>query len=118
VARDAAADAEELERHGSLLRPHGVVIADWQHSEIGLVDPADELHVAEDAGVSGEVDLLAVLQLEDEAGRLSEVLEIVGARRVEGVREGDFHALLLDRAALVSAFGCVVRKALAGEPVA
>jgi hypothetical protein len=94
------------------------VATDWEDGEVGLVDPADQLHVPEDAGVAREVNLLAVLELDDQAGCLAQVFEVVAARGVKSVGQRDLHALLFDRAALVAAFGRLIRKALHGEPVA
>src|SRR5205823_13398225 len=60
VAGNAALGAEQLERKSRPFGAQGVVIADREHCEIGRVEPADELHIAEDARVAGEVDALAL----------------------------------------------------------
>ncbi len=119
VARDAAADAEELERDGRLLRPHRVVVADRQDGDVRLVDPPDQLHVAEDARVAGEVELRPVLHLDDEPGGLARV-----RARPEQLLEclASVSVILmpspLDRAALVGRLGrpSGARASLAGEP--
>ena len=56
MARDAANDAEELERDGGLARSHREVVADRQDGDVGRVDPPDQGHVAEDVRVAREVD--------------------------------------------------------------
>ena len=63
VAWDAARRAEQLERDPGLARVHREVAADRQDRHVGRVDPRDQLHVAEDAGVAGEVELRPVLEL-------------------------------------------------------
>jgi hypothetical protein len=47
------------------------VVADRQDGDVGLVDAPDQLHVAEDARVAGEVDLRPVLERHDDAARLA-----------------------------------------------
>jgi hypothetical protein len=76
VARDAALRAEQLERDGSLARTHRVVVADREDGEVGLVQAADEGHVAEDARVAGEVDALS-LGAHDDAAGLAHVRAVV-----------------------------------------
>ena len=66
MAGDAALDAEQLECDSGFLRAHRVVVADRQDGDVGLVDAADQLHVAEDARVAGEVDLRSVLERDDD----------------------------------------------------
>src|SRR5581483_11150999 len=100
MARHAALDAEQLERECRLAWIHRVVAADREDGDVRLVQPGDELHVAEDARVAGEVDPGAV-HPDDDAARLSHVLEVVVRGRVVRVREREGHTVDVDRAALV-----------------
>src|SRR5439155_7091438 len=52
VAGDAALRPQQLERYAGLARVHREVAADRQNGDVRAVDPADQLHVAEDAGVA------------------------------------------------------------------
>jgi len=92
------------------------VVADRQDGDIGLVEPPDQLHVAEHAGVAGGVDAQAVLELHDDAGWLADVRAVRGRARVERVREGEAQAVDLARAALAHAAGRSFRVALLLEP--
>src|SRR4029077_2966799 len=58
VAGGAPPAAKQLEREGRLFGAHRVVVADRQDGEVGLVEAADERHVAEATGVAGEVNVL------------------------------------------------------------
>ena len=120
MAREAALRPQKLERDGRFPWVHREMAADGEDGQVGLVDPADQLHVPEDARVSGEVDLLAILELEDEAGRFAQGEHTVlpHAARVARVRHGDLDAGHLDRAALVRCFAVVLGKPLRGKPVA
>ena len=75
--------------------------ADRKHGELGRVDPTDQLHVREDAGVAGEVDRATVFERDDEPGRLARIRPVVGPARVEGVDERELHAVDVDSSALV-----------------
>src|SRR6185437_3997832 len=108
--------AEELEREGRLLGVHGVVAADREDRDVGLVEPADDLHVPEHARVAGEVELRAVLDCGDDANGLAHVLEIVVRARVMRVRERELDAGGLDGAAFVRVED-VLDALLALEPV-
>ena len=44
--------SEQSDGAGGLARAHSVEIADGEESDIGLVEFADEFHVAEDGGIS------------------------------------------------------------------
>jgi len=66
VARHAAGHPQELERHRRLPRAHGEVVADREDGHLRSVDAADQLHVAEDVGVAGEVEGRTVLEGDDE----------------------------------------------------
>src|SRR5439155_24807280 len=92
MARDAALAAEQLERDAGLARVHREVPADWEDGDVRRVDPADQLHVAENARVPGEVDRGAVFEREHEPGRLAQVGPVVGCTRVEGIHESELHA--------------------------
>jgi len=66
-------------------------------------------------GVAGEVDRLAV-EADHEAGRLAQVLAVVGARGVGGVREREADAVDLLCAALVEAGKLADVRSLLAEP--
>ena len=78
----------------------------------GGVDASDEFHVAEDAGVPCEVDLLAVLELDHDSGSFAEVGPVVGGARMECVRERELDAFDLDGSPLVRAGDAVGLRAL------
>ena len=121
VARDAAVDAEEFERDGRLARIHREVAADRQDRDVGRVEARDQLHVAEDARVAGEVQLRPVLDLDHEARRLAEGHDapiVEDAARVPGVDERDLDAGGLERPALVARLRVVLGEASDREPVA
>jgi hypothetical protein len=92
------------------------VPADRQHRDVRRVDAPDQLHVAEDARVAGEVDLLAVLELHDDACGLAEVVAVVGRARVESVHERELDPFGLDRPAFVRARYVVRLRAFVLEP--
>ena len=75
VARDDAVRRRAARRPRRLARIHREVAADRQDGDVGRVEAADQLHVAEHAGVAGEVDLLAVLELDDDPAGLPDVYE-------------------------------------------
>src|SRR4051794_17496182 len=54
---------QQSARVGSLTRAHGVVVADGDHGDVRLVELANDVHVAEDVGVTGVVDLHVVLKM-------------------------------------------------------
>jgi prepilin-type N-terminal cleavage/methylation domain-containing protein len=117
VARNAALDAEELERDRGLPRAHRVPVADRQDREVRSVDPSDQLHVAEDAGIAGVVEAKAVLELEHEPCRLARVRAVRGRARVRRVGERESHAVDLGAAPLVHAARGGLRKALLLQPI-
>jgi hypothetical protein len=97
------------------------VVADREHATIRRVDPRDQRHVAEDVRVAGEVELEALLELEDDSARLPQVEEAVlaePAARVVGVRQGRLDPVPLDGAALVVGLGHVLAESLRREPAA
>ena len=113
----AAADAEQLERHGGLAWAHREVVADRQDRDVRLVDAPDQLHVAEDARVAREVELRPVLDLDHEACRLAEIGAVVRARRMLRVGERDLDSVGLHCAALVRRVRDVLGEPLPGKPV-
>src|ERR1044072_9752440 len=80
---------------------------DWSSdvcsSDLGRVDAADQLHVAEDARVAREVDRRAVRERQHEPRALADVGAVGRSVRVERVREREAHPTGLDGAALVRA---------------
>src|SRR4051794_25120311 len=116
VRGDAALDADQLECDGCLARAHRVVIADREDGDVRLVDAADQLHVAEHAGVAREVEHGAVLGGDDDAARLSCVRAVRRRARVECIDEGELDAVDIDGAALVEADALGVVDALPAEP--
>ena len=69
-------------------RPHREVAADGQEGDVGPMQLADELHVAEDVRVAGEVDPPPILQLDDEADWLADVGRAAGRGVAEHVTGG------------------------------
>src|SRR5205085_11162671 len=68
------------------------------------------------ARVAGEVELRAVLGLDDDPAGLAEVVAVVARARVEGVHERELDARGLDGAALVRSGHVSDGRALAAEP--
>jgi hypothetical protein len=94
------------------------VAADRQDRDVRLVEPRDQLHVAEYVRVAGDVDGQAVLELEHEADRLARVGAVRRGRRVLRVGERDLDAVPVDGAALVGVEALALLDALLGdEPV-
>src|SRR5207247_4774023 len=116
VAWDTARLAEELERDRRLLWAHREPVADREHRDVGFVDAGDQLHVSEDARVTGEVERLAVLELDDDAARLAGVRAVVRARRVKRVHEREADSVDLLGSALVEARQLADARALFAEP--
>src|SRR5712691_620396 len=116
VAGDDALHVEQLDGDGSFLRAHRVMVADRDHRDVRLVDAADQLHVAEHAGVAGEVDLLVVLGRDDDARRLAGVRAVRRRAGVERIRERELHAVHVDGAALVRCLQLALVDALLAEP--
>src|SRR5215208_3917918 len=73
VDRDDVLDAEEPGCVGSLERAHNDLVADGQECDVGVVELADQSHVAEDGCVAGVVELEAALELDNVAHRLAGV---------------------------------------------
>src|SRR3712207_2809049 len=73
-----------------LVGSHDDPVADRQEGEVGAVELPDQLHIAEDRGVPGVVELEAALELYDVAHRRATVdhgpVLSLDARGVEGVR--------------------------------
>src|SRR5439155_18339973 len=111
-----ALDAEQLERDAGLLRAHREVVADRQAGDVRPVDAADQLHVAEHAGVADEIDGLSVLEADHDAARLPEVRPVGRARGVERVHERVTDPVDLLGAALVEAGYLADRCPLGPEP--
>jgi hypothetical protein len=63
VYRDDVVDAQKANGVGGLEGAHHDGVADWQKREVGAVEFADQLHVAEDGGVARVVELEAALEL-------------------------------------------------------
>src|SRR5262249_47863674 len=101
VAGDAALRAEQLEGYRGSPGIHGVVAAYREDRDVRLVEPANELHVTEDAGVAGEVELRPVLDLDDDAARLPHVVPVGVRARMVCIREGELDPGSLDGAPLV-----------------
>jgi hypothetical protein len=118
VARHAALGADQLECDGCFARSHGVVIADRDDRDVGFVDAADQLHVAEHAGVSGEIERRAVGGLQHDSRRLAGVGAVRRGARMERVRQRDLHAIDVDRAALVRSVHIRFGNTLLPEPAA
>src|SRR5918998_4569980 len=90
---------------GGLERAHHDRVADGQESQVGPVNLADKLHVSEDGGVAGVVELEATLELQDVSHRLAGVDDgsvLFGdAGGVEGVSCGNLDRTDLNRTALL-----------------
>ena len=93
VDRHNMPDAQEADGVGSLERAHDEPVADGQQGKVRTVDLADKLHVAEDRGVPGVVELKAAFELDNVAHGLAAIDEAsvlrLDARGVEGVSGGD-----------------------------
>ncbi len=115
---DDVLDLQELQGVGGLARAHGVVVADGQAGQVGLVELADDAHVAEDAGVARMVELEAVGEAHHVAHRVAAVEDaafVQDPATVVGVHHGDREALHLLGAALVHLRQ--VLDAFRGQPV-
>src|ERR1700730_9088103 len=69
--------------------PDGVEVANREEPALRMVQLADQGHVAEHVRVPREVDLEAVLELDDEAHRLTAVAAVGQRRAVLGVDHGE-----------------------------
>ena len=107
---------EHVDRDRGLARSHREVVADRQHRVVGLPEVADQLHVAEDAGVAGEVDRAAVLEPDHEPAGLAAVGAVRRARGVEGVHERVRDAVELVGPALVEPRQLADVRALRAKP--
>src|SRR6476660_2008404 len=67
------ADTEELDRQRCPGRVHRVVATDRDHREIRSMQILDPPHVRVPAGIAGVIDAISVLELDDEARRITEV---------------------------------------------
>src|SRR5215510_16327746 len=90
VTGNAAPRPEQLQCDDRSARVHGEVSADRQDGDVRFVHSPDQLHVAEDAGVAGEIELKPVLQLDHAAARRAAVTAIGRPARVPGVCQRDF----------------------------
>ena len=73
-------------------RPHGVVVADGQHGNLGRIEVANDGHVTEHIGIAGVVDLHSVGKLDHVAAGLAAVNDLVAVGNsagVVGVHHGD-----------------------------
>ena len=70
---------EQAGREGRCHGVHREVPADGQDGEVRPVQLADEGHVAEGLGVTGVIDAIAVLELDNEAGGLTQVQSCLAA---------------------------------------
>jgi hypothetical protein len=81
------------------------LVADRQEGQVRAVELDDQLHVAEDTGVPGVVELEAALELDDVAQRLAAVDQAAvvegDGRGVEGVGRCHLDAADLTRSALL-----------------
>src|SRR5579859_3567564 len=95
--------AEEADGVSRLPRAHRENIADGENGEVGLVEFADELHVAENGGVAGVINSEAAGHSNDEACRFAGVnadAVVFDGIRMEGVGHGDVKIAYRLRAAL------------------
>src|SRR6516165_10493631 len=76
VTGNAPLRPEQLQCDDRSSRVHGEVSADRQDGNVRFVHAPDQLHVAEDAGVAGEIELKPVLQLDHAAARRAAVAAI------------------------------------------
>src|SRR5215218_3309858 len=108
VYRDDVPDAEEPSGVCSLEGAHYHLVADRQESEVRAVELPDQLHVAEDGGVSRVVELEAALELDYVAHRFAGVDHAAvvqgDARGVEGVGRRDLDPSDLNRAAFLDRY--------------
>ena len=81
---------QKLDGQCRLAWVHREPAADGQEAQIGRIQVADDLHVAENGGIARVVNPFSVLEGQNEARRLSGVdARIVEARTVHGVGERD-----------------------------
>ncbi len=76
---------------GGLTRPHGENIANGQHHQVRLIQLMDDVHVAENVGVAGMVDLHSILKLDDVPAGLAAVDDlpvVFDSARVVGMDHG------------------------------
>jgi len=73
VHRDHLSDAEELACLCCGGRVHRETITDRQKRDLWFVHLANQTHVAEQTGITGEIDRPAVLERQDVARRLEQV---------------------------------------------
>src|SRR5579859_1705330 len=112
-------DAKQRHRLGGSLRAHRVEAADGQERRVELVELGDDSHVTEHVGVAGEIDGVAVLELDDQTARLAAVDDLVAvgdAARMLRVHERHLDAVDVDGAALVGADERARVKSLRAEP--
>lgn len=78
-------DAKILDGKSRGFGPHGEVVANGEHAELGRVEVADELHVRKDGGIAGVVKDGAVVDGEDKAGGDAAVEELAVFHDAGGV---------------------------------
>jgi len=66
---------EQLDGPQRIVRPHGKIVANRQHRQVNALF-ADQAHVAEQAGVTGQIDFAPVRRGKQEAGRIASVRPI------------------------------------------
>src|SRR2546425_836924 len=110
--------AEEAYGVGGFTRTHGIEIADGQTGHVRAVEFADELHVAENSGITGVVQREAAGHANDVAGRFAGVdphAIVFDRARMEGVGHDDFEVADPLRAAFAHRTGLFF-KALGPDP--
>src|SRR6516225_2454471 len=103
VTGNAPLRPEQLQCDDRSPRVHGEVSTDRQNGDVRFVHSPEQLHVAEDASVAGEIELEPVLQLDHVAARRATVAAIGRAARVPGVCQRDLDPFDDDRPTLVGA---------------
>jgi hypothetical protein len=104
VHRDHALDAQQLNRIRRLARSHREHIANRQHRHIGLIQLADDAHIAEYAGVARVIERQPVLQAHHIARRLARVDHLpalLQTAAVEGIHHRDGDAVNRHAAAFI-----------------
>src|SRR5215468_10090148 len=103
VTGNAPLRPKQLQGDDRSARVHGEVSTDRQDGDVRFVHAPDQLHVTEDTGIAGKIELKPVLQLDHAAARRAAVAAIGRATRVPGVCQGDLDPFDGDCPALVGA---------------
>src|SRR5579859_858366 len=115
--RDNRLGPQQAASVGSFAGSHGEVIANGQQGEVWFVEIVHKLHVAEDRGVAGVVDLQSILEFENVAARVAGVDDlafVLDAAGVQGVDHG--HADICHHLRSAFVHGLEVFNSLLSQP--